>query len=319
MMLPVWLSIALLLTVTGAPATPSPSASPCLNVESDAILARDLAQALPVFSALPPDTPIGFAPIPGVRRFFHASELRRIAARYHIAYSTPGDICFQQPMETLEQQPVVDAMRRAIGQPSARIEIKELSRYPVPRGEVTFDRSTLPAAPSLANIATPQLWTGFVRYGGNHRYSIWARAIITVRSVRVVAVEDLPAGRPIEARQVRREEFDTTPSNQAPSPSLDQIVGKAPRRLIAASSAVTMPQLDEPNDIQRGELVDVIVRSGAAKLELEGRALADGRKGDMIPVKNTANGKNFSARVEEKGRVVLIANLPATLAKEPNQ
>jgi flagella basal body P-ring formation protein FlgA len=91
-----------------------------------------------------------------------------------------------------------------------------------------------------------------------------------------------------------------------------------PRRPIAASATVTAFQLEGPKDIERGDLVGVEVQSGAAHLSLEGRALADGRKGDMIPVRNTANGKIFSARVHDKGRVVLIASLPSQ-AKDQSQ
>lgn len=312
------LSIALVLVAIRVLAASGPSVSPCLNVEGDAILARDLAPAVPAFSALPPDTRIGYAPIPGIRRFFHASELRRFAAGHRLQLSSPGEVCFERPMEALQPELVAQAMRHALGQPSARITITELSRYPVPRGEVRFDRSTLPAALSLANRDVPLLWRGFVRYGGDHRFAIWARAAILVRSTRIVATEDLPAGRPIEAGQVRIEEFEAPPSSQPPPPSLDQVVGKLPRTPIARSAAVIALQLDKPKDIERGELVGVEVRSGAAHLGLEGRALAAGRKGDMIPVRNTANGKTFSARVQDKGHVVLTATLPFA-AKDQDQ
>ncbi|MBZ5596280.1 MAG: flagellar basal body P-ring formation chaperone FlgA [Acidobacteriia bacterium] len=318
MTLPAHLLMVLSLAAAGTLAAAEPPVSSCLNVEGDAILARDLAQALPVFSALPPDTRIGYAPIPGVRRFFYASELRRLSARYHIAFSNAGGICFERTMETLQPERVAQAMRQALGQPGAHIEIKELSQYPVPHGEVRFDRSTLPAAPSLVNIA-PQLWRGFVKYGGDHRFAIWARATILVRAARVVATEDLPAGHPIQAHQVRIEEFDAPPSNQPPPPSLEQVVGKWPRKPIVASAALTALQVEEPKDIERGALVAVDVRCGGAHLALPGRALADGRKGDTIPIRNTVNGKTFSARVQDKDHVVLTATLPSILAKDQNQ
>jgi len=312
------LSIALLLATTSALPAPRLSVSSCLTVKGDIILARDLSRALPVFSSLPPDTRIGFAPIPGVRRFFYASELRRIAARYHIVVSTSGAVCFERPMEMLQPDRVIEAMRQALGQPGAHIEILELSRYPVPHGEVRFDRSALPAAPSLGNAALPLLWRGFVRYGDDHRFAIWARANIRVQSARLVAIQDLPPGQAIEARQVRIEEYEAPPSNQPPPPSLDQVVGKMPRRLIAASSPINLLQLDQPEDIERGDRVYVEVQSGRARLSLEGRALAAGRKGDMIPVRNGVNGKIFSACVQDKGRVLLVATLPSQ-AQDQNQ
>jgi flagella basal body P-ring formation protein FlgA len=311
MMHPAKLLIALSLAATSALAAPGQPDSPCLNIEGDAILARDLVPAVPIFSALAPDTKIAYAPIPGVRRIFRASELRRIAAHHKIELSSVTEICFERTMETLQPEAVAEAMRQALGRPDAHIEIQELSRYPVPHGQVSFNRSALPSAPSLVNAAAPQLWRGVVRYGGDHRFAIWARARILVRSTRIVATEDLPAGRPIEVRQVRVEEYDAPPSNQPPPPALDNIVGKLPRQPIKASGAITALQVEEPKDIERGDLVEVEVRSGGAHLTLEGRALADGRKGDMIPVRNTANAKCFSARVQDKGWVVLTATLPS--------
>ena len=305
------LLIALSLAATSARVASGQPVSPCRNIEGDTILARDLTQAVPAFSVLPPDTKLGYAPIPGVRRFFRASELRRIAAHHNIQLSSAGEVCFERPMETLRPEAVAQAMRQALGQPDAHIEIQELSRYPVPRGEVRFNRSSLPAAPSLDNAATPQLWRGVVRYDGDRRFAIWARARILVRAVRIIATEDLPAGRPVEARQVRVEEYETPASNQPAPPNLDKVVGKSPRQPIKALAAITALQLEEPKEIERGDLVEVEVRSGGAHLTLEGRALADGRKGDMIPVRNTANAKCFSARVQDKGWVVLTATLPS--------
>ena len=318
MMRPAQLLIALSLATTSALAASGQPGSPCLNIEGDTIRARDLALAIPEFSVLPPDTKLGYAPIPGVRRFFHASELQRIARSHHIAFSPAGLICFEHTMETLQPEAVAQAMRQALGQPDAHIEIQEFSRYPVPHGEVSFNRSTLPAAPSLDNAAVPQLWRGFVRYGGDHRFAIWARARILVRAVRIVATEDLPAGRPVQGSQIRAEEYDAPPSSQLAPPTLEKVVGKFPRQPIKASATITALQLEEPKDIERGDLVEVEVRSGGARLALEGRALADGRKGDMIPVRNTANAKCFSARVQDKGRVVLTATLPS-ISKDQNQ
>ena len=69
---------------------------------------------------------------------------------------------------------------------------------------------------------------------------------------------------------------------------------------------------------RRGDLIKVEVSSGGARLQLDGRAQADGRTGETIPVRNVATGKVFSARVSEKGRVVLTASRPPA-AKDLNQ
>jgi flagella basal body P-ring formation protein FlgA len=307
------------LLVGGARAAPALAAATtafmpaCTAVEGDYISARDAARALPGFSAVPPDTQIAHAPVPGARRFFSVAELDRLAKHYSVPVAPAGEICFERAMEPLSLERVADAMRKALGNPEAHIEITESSLYPVPRGDILFTRSSLPSG-----SATPVLWRGFVRYGAEHRFVIWARVRILVRSVRVVAVENLRAGNPIEAKQVRLEELEMFPQEQQAPPPLDEIVGKIPLRPIAAGTAIALTQLEEPKDIRRGDLIKVEVSSGGARLQLDGRAQADGRTGETIPVRNVTTGKVFSARVSEKGRVVLIASRPPA-AKDINQ
>ncbi len=302
----------LLVLAFGALRARAAGAQGCLAVEGERVTAGDLAPILPALSSLPADTEVGYAPVPGTRRFYHAPELHRLAMRYNLVLNAAGEICIERAMEPLAPQRVIDAMRTALGNPEARIEIVELSRYPVPRGEIQFARATL-----LARGATPALWRGFIRYGSQSRFAIWARVKITVRSTRIVATKNLPAGHRIEAAQLRVEECEIFPVNQ-PTLSLDQVLGLVPRRSITSGAVLAASLLDVPNEVERGDVVQVEVRSGAARLLLEGRAQASGRRGDAIPIRNLTTGKRFSARVADKDRVVLTAVLPSR-AKDISQ
>jgi flagella basal body P-ring formation protein FlgA len=289
------------------------AAGACIAVAADRVTARDLAGGAPAFSSLPADTDVGYAPVPGARRFYHAPELRRLALRYNLAAeSLLNEICVERAMEPLAPESVIEAMRQSLGNPEARIEIVELSRYPVPRGDIEFTRASLPPGGPAAI-----LWRGFVRYGSQRRFAIWARVKVTVQSTRIVATQNLPAGRRIEAAQVRVEPTETFPSSQ-PAPSLDQVLGLVPRRSIAAGAVLTKNLLDAPKEVERGAVVEVEVHSGGARLSLEGRAQNSGRRGDAIPIRNLATGKSFSARVAGKDRVVLNPVLPSR-AKDTNE
>jgi len=288
------------------------AAGACIAVQGDRVTARDLAESVPAFSSLPADTDVGYAPVPGARRYYHPPELRRLALRYNLPAESTKEICVERVMEPLAPERVIEAMRQALGNPEARIEIVELSRYPVPRGDIEFTRAGLPPGG-----VTPALWRGFVRYGSQHRFVIWARVKVTVRSTRIVATQNLPAGHRIEASQVRAEPTETFPSNQ-PVPALNQVLGLVPRRSITAGAVLTQNLLDTPKEVERGAVVAVEVHSGGARLALEGRAQNSGRHGDAIPIRNLATGKSFSARVTGKDRVVLTTVLPSR-AKDTNQ
>jgi flagella basal body P-ring formation protein FlgA len=296
-MSPVLLPFALLLAV-------APTPQSCVAVDGDRITAGDLARAVPAFSSIPADTELGYAPMPGVRRYFHAPELRRLAVRYNVALpSDTEEACMEHAMERLEPQRVVAAMRKALDDPEARIEVVELSRYPIPRGELEFSRANLPF-----DAAGAVIWRGVVRSAGGRRFGVWASVKLSVRGVRVVAMENLAAGHVIQANQVKLETCAVYPAMSTAPASLETVAGNSPRNPIPAGESITAGMVDAPKEVERGDVVQVEVQSGAALVKVEGRAESAGRHGEPIKVHTLVNGRSFSARVAGKDRVVVATS-----------
>jgi flagella basal body P-ring formation protein FlgA len=294
--------VALLWLARFAPAQPPK----CLAVEGDRIVAADFAASLPAFGQLAPETPVEPAPMPGVRRLFHWFELASLAKRYGLEAGSPRDVCFERKMESLDRGKVLEEMRRALGLKDARIEIVETSLDPVPRGRLEFRREDL-GRPALPSSPAPVTWRGNVIYGDNHRFSIWARVSISARLSRVVAVENLRHGEPIGATQIRVETVEGFPAVGEAAQSIEEVAGRALSRDVAAGSEIRVAQLIAVPDVSRGEMVDVEVRSGAARLLLTGKAESAGRAGDMIAIRNMTSNKLFQARVTGKGKALLDA------------
>jgi flagella basal body P-ring formation protein FlgA len=244
--------------------------------------------------------------MPGVRRFFHASELVALARRYSVDIDQDAALCFERQTEMLDRDRVLEAMRLALPLPGLEIEIVETSLYPVPRGRLEFRRESLgtPASPS-AHTAVE--WRGNVVYGDNQRFGIWARVLISVPMPRVVAAGALRKGEVIAASQVRVETAARFPVAGDVAQTVDQVIGRAPMRIVAAGAEIHLAQLMVPPDVNRGELVEVEVRSGAAHLALTGKAESAGRSGDTIVIRNLSSNKVFQARVEGKGKASLDA------------
>jgi flagella basal body P-ring formation protein FlgA len=278
-----------------------------LAADRDHITAADLAAAEPGFSAVAADTPVGYAPSPGIKRMFGVAELTHLAQRYGLPIQPQNAICFERAVEPLTPAAVLDAMRGSLDLPAARLEVVELSHYPVPPGVLEFARTGL-VAPPPSQPQGPALWKGSVRYGGNRRLAIWARVRILVKMERVVAAEALHAGQPIEAAQLRLEPCEGFPSQTLRLAAIEPAVGRVPRRSLAAGTVILAADLDAPYDVKRGDTVHVAVSRGEAHIELDGRAEANGRRGQTIPVLNPTNGKRFSARVEGAGRVEVGTN-----------
>jgi flagella basal body P-ring formation protein FlgA len=212
-------------------------------------------------------------------------------------------------MEKLDRDRVLQAMRDSLQAPEARIEIAETSLFPVPRGRLEFPRETLgkPASPAQKN---PVLWRGDVVYGGDRRYAVWARVWVKAPCERIVAAETLKPGQPIGARQVRIGPGECFPALQeAGGP--ESPLGLVSVRAIAAGTEIRREFLAPPNDVNRGDAVQVQVRGGAVRLAFTAKAESGGRNGDFVEVRNPSSNKVFRARVEGKDTVVVQTELAA--------
>lgn len=275
----------------------------CKPVEGDRILGRQLAEALPAFRALPPETTLANMPPPGSRRTFHVAELVSLAQRYSIPLDAPQEVCFEWSMEPLDRSRVLEAMRKSLANPQAHIEITETSLYPVPSGRLEFPREML-GRPASEKQENPALWRGEVIYGTDHRFAVWAKVRVTVPCERAFALESLRAGQVIASSQVRAEPGQCFPSvstfGRLP---LGSIVGMAPARPIAAGDEIRFEMLTRPNDVNRGDTVRVDVNSGTAHLAFVAKAESAGRTGDFIAVRNPSSNRTFQARVKDKDHV----------------
>ncbi|MGA2136238.1 MAG: flagellar basal body P-ring formation chaperone FlgA [Bryobacteraceae bacterium] len=265
----------------------------CVALADRWILAGDMAHALPAFAALPAETVLGEAPAAGSRRNYSSAELARLARRFGLTPEPGAEACFTRPLETLTRARVAAALRAAM--PDAHVDLLDFSRQPVPPGELRF-------APS-ADGRSQQVWRGTVSRPGQEDFPVWATVRVQASGMRVVAAESLPPGQIITGGQLR------LVSGQAPTgtPDVSGIVGRTPRRTIAAGTPIEARWLEDPAEISTGELVQVEVRSGLARIRLTGRAQASGKRGQVIPVRNPANGKVFRAIVREHGQAWLPA------------
>jgi flagella basal body P-ring formation protein FlgA len=271
------------------------AATGCLSLDpsSDRVTAGDLARAWPALAVISAGTPVGYAPAPGIDRVYTPAELRRVGLRLGVEDAPETAVCIRIPTAPPDPARWIEAMRKSM--PEARIELLEYSRYPVPAGEAVFPRSALQLSGR---------WNGYVGYAGSRRFPVWTRVRARVENSRVVAAESLPAGRVIAAEQIHLEQVELPPGSPMFATSLEEVVGRVPRRTVAAGSPVLKLALTDAPAVKRGETVKVEVRQGGARLELEAQAESDGRPGERIAVRNPATQKRFVARVEGKGRAV---------------
>lgn len=280
---------------------------PCVSVTGPGIVGADLARALPQFAGIEANSPLAPAPLPGSTRVFYPSELQSIASRYSLHVTAPGEVCFRLAMETLNRERATEEMRRVLNIPDSRIELLEISPNLVPVGKVEFTREGL-SSPAAPDQRTPVFWRGNIIYAGDRRFPVQARVRIVAPLKRVVAVDALRSGVPVKAEQLRLEMVEGFPPLRSASLDLDRMVGMIPVRPVAAGAEVRLDNLTQPNDVNRGDLVHVEVRFGAAHLALMGRAESAGRIGEVVDIRNPESSKVFRARVEARDKVIVLPN-----------
>jgi hypothetical protein len=165
-----------LLSVSGA----------CLSMESDRIVAKDLARVIPEFAALPENTSVALAPLPGAHRGFTSADIQRIAAQYGIKTEFREPVCFEWPMHRLERPDVLKAMRESLGQDG--VELEDYSLFPAPPGSIVFPLTGLNRQPQRSSF-----WRGYVQYGAGKKFNIWARVRLAA-SVTPVGRADVVGG-----------------------------------------------------------------------------------------------------------------------------
>lgn len=88
-----------------------------------------------------------------------------------------------------------------------------------------------------------------------------------------------------------------------PHPSV--VIGQSARRRLEPGRVVTDDDVRAAVMVERGEEVSVHTLSGSVVLKSKARAMAQGRQGDAIEVRREGAARSFTARVSERGVVVV--------------
>jgi len=268
----------------------------CLAVpaRSDHVVAGDLAAASAAFAAVDPDAVVGWAPAPGMARIFPVAELRRLAARLGSPVAPDADVCVERKVAPPDPVRIRAAMQSQF--PQAEVELEDYSHAPIPAGDLVFPKN------GLRRAGGALYWNGYVEYAGGRKFVIWAKVRAHAVKTAVVAATDLAPGRAIEAAQLRIETRDDF-LNTGWAGSLEEAVGKWPRRPIRAGAVVATSWLTSPPEVASGDPVKVEVSSGGVHLELEARAESSAPRGGRVAVVDPVTQRRFFARVEGKGLV----------------
>ena len=171
-----------------------------------------------------------------------------------------------------------------------------------PRGQSHHGR-----IPVAVRCQSPQPW------------SIFLTGDVRVRVPVVVTTRPVRRGEIIERATVTTELQDLSSLRSLFYTRAGDVIGKETRRNLPGSAVVFASQLAEPVAVKRGSKVQIVARRGAVEITSLGEALAEGRVGTQVRVRNLASGRIVHAWVDAPGRVVTTPGEPAPGEPQPGR
>jgi flagella basal body P-ring formation protein FlgA len=140
---------------------------------------------------------------------------------------------------------------------------------------------------------------------GKDQVRTWVRAEIRLFEEVLVSLRPIGRDRAILPEDVRIERRDIGALGARPLSAKRQVAGKLAARNIGINEILTESVVAAPKVVERGNALTLIYETASLKIEAPGRALEDGRIGDVIPVKNPSSGKIVEGKIVD-GRTVRV-------------
>lgn len=280
--------------------------SSCVIARGDFILDSDLESVLGRTATPSSGRRLMRAPVAGARRWIGAEELARLSGipRSEIQDSPQG-ICIERAAMHLDEDVLLESLRKALQDDTVSIEILDFSRYPVPEGRLQFLRSGL----LVSSAASPEravLWRGSVQGDGRRTTPVWVRLRMYAERDLTIAARDLMPGKILTPEDISVAHRKVFPLHSAIA-NAGQALGQTVRRRVAAGEPLLASLLKQPRTVEAGDVVTAEVDHAGIRLRLPAIAETGGGDGELIRLKPVKGGKRFRGRIREHGLVIVEA------------
>ncbi len=172
---------------------------------------------------------------------------------------------------------------------------------------ITDTSATRPCAAPLNIGAQNQQAVGRVTLlvACDSEWSIYVPVDLNILRPVVVTTRPLATGAVIAADDIALAPQEIGALNGTYLTALDEAIGMGVKRPLLPGKPIFTQQLEQPLLIRRGEAVVISAAAGEFSVSTSGTALSDGRRGDMIRIKNSNSARTVSARVIGPGQVTV--------------
>jgi len=134
-------------------------------------------------------------------------------------------------------------------------------------------------------------------------WSIYVSARINVYGPVLIARQPLVRGSMIQETDLELVERNLASLPYGYYLDSQPVTGMLAKRTIAAATVITPQMVQAPKLVQRGERVTVIAESGPLSIRTVGKALRDGKSGDLVQVQAEGSGRVVDGIVVSQGVV----------------
>lgn len=134
-------------------------------------------------------------------------------------------------------------------------------------------------------------------------WSIYVSARIDVFGPVLVARHPIPRETRIAESDLERVERNLADLPYGYYANAEPVTGQVAKRTIGSATVITPPMLKPPRLVQRGERVSIIAESGPMTIRSQGKALSDGKPGELIRIRAEGSDRIINGTVVSEGVV----------------
>lgn len=197
-------------------------------------------------------------------------------------------------------QPLLEREARQLGWQQPRLSLD--LNLPASVGQLP----TCSRTPQVQSLSGRQELLARQRYRLSCTQPQWNQDVTAQAKVSVlllVARHTLDRDQALTAEDVKVERQELARHDRGFFGKVEQVVGQTAKRRIRAGQMLTAELLDAPLWVRRGQSVTIVARHDGIEASTLGEALANGREGEVVRVRNRGSEKIIDAQVIGDGVV----------------
>ncbi|MCP4744591.1 MAG: flagellar basal body P-ring formation protein FlgA [Desulfobacteraceae bacterium] len=243
--------------------------------------------------------------VPGQSLYVHANQVSSALSKidlkksdYNLIAKAPVKVT--RKYATVTSDMISKAVRKFIARkaPWKSSQLKVASVHctkivRVPKGKVSFKLT----APKKTDWLGAVAFNVLIKVDGKTVRKLSATATIQVWSNVVFSAKPLGKDQPLKSSDVIIKKANLAAVPTGAVLKKKDVIGKRPRRAVAANSILRMNQFKKRHLIHKGDVVQVIAESGLLRIATQAKARENGEDGERIRIENLSSKKIVYATV----------------------